>query len=88
MERAPLKTRCDHPSPTSSRRPCPLFHDGGRKTANARVSVWQNGLKIHDDVEIDGPTEGGAPEMPESRPIRLKDGKSPVSFRNIWVVPR
>ena len=32
------------------------FDAAGKKIANARASVWQNGLKIHDDVEIDGPT--------------------------------
>jgi type 1 glutamine amidotransferase len=64
------------------------FQEGGKKTANARATVWQNGLRIHDDVEIDGPTGGGEPESPDSRPIRLQDHGNLVSFRNVWVVPR
>ena len=28
----------------------------GAKTESARMSVWHNGILIHDDVEVDGPT--------------------------------
>jgi type 1 glutamine amidotransferase len=60
----------------------------GKKTANARVTVWQNGIKIHDDVEIDGPTGGGEAETPGPGPLRLQDHGDLVSYRNVWVVPR
>jgi type 1 glutamine amidotransferase len=64
------------------------FDAAGKKIANARASIWQNGLKIHDDVEIDGPTGGGMAETPEPGPLRLQDHGNLVAFRNIWVVPR
>ena len=64
------------------------FDAAGKKIANARASVWQNGLKIHDDVEIDGPTVQGMPETPEPGPLRLQDHGNLVAFRNVWVVPR
>jgi len=64
--------------------------DGGTKTANARVTVVLNGVTIHDDVEIDGSTGGGAPEGPSNGPIRLQDHGDPNDnprFRNIWIEP-
>jgi hypothetical protein len=60
--------------------------EGGRKAANARATVWQNGIRIHDDVEIDGPTGGGAPETPEPGPVRLQDHGNLVAYRNLWAV--
>ena len=64
------------------------FDATGKKTGNARVSVRHNGQVIHDDVEIPGPTGGGAPESPDPGPIRLQDHGNPVQYRNIWIVPR
>jgi uncharacterized protein len=62
--------------------------DGG-KQANARMTVWHNGIKIHDDVEVDGPT-GGAIGGPETGvgPLMLQDHGHPVRYRNIWLLPR
>jgi type 1 glutamine amidotransferase len=88
---APLTNACKKPGSWQSYDvgfKAARFDAAGKKTANARVSVWQNGLKIHDDVEIDGPTGGGEPEGPTPGPIRLQDHGNLVSYRNIWVVPR
>jgi type 1 glutamine amidotransferase len=63
------------------------FDATGRKTENARVTVFQNGLRIHADVPIDGPTGGGEPETDEPGPIRLQDHGNLVAYRNLWVVP-
>jgi hypothetical protein len=45
---------------------------------------------VHDDVEIDGPTGGGAPEGPAAGPIRLQDHGDPGDhprYRSIWIEP-
>ncbi|MHC4901608.1 MAG: family 16 glycoside hydrolase [Planctomycetota bacterium] len=66
----------------------PHYDGGDRKTRNARISVWHNGLLIHDDVEIEGTTGRGAPESPAAGPILLQDHGHPIRFRDIWIVPR
>jgi hypothetical protein len=56
---------------------------GNRRVANARMSVWHNGVLIHDDVEIrehrDDKKPGG---------LYLQDQhRCDVRFRNIWALP-
>ncbi|GHB48809.1 hypothetical protein GCM10010377_44710 [Streptomyces viridiviolaceus] len=63
------------------------FDDSGKKIAGARVTVVWNGQKIHDDVEIDGPTGAGAPEGPSAGAIRLQDHGNKVRFRDIRIQP-
>jgi len=58
-----------------------------RKVKNARMTVWQNGVLIHDDVEVPNKTGAGRPEGPEPGPILLQDHGSEVMFRNIWIEP-
>jgi len=60
----------------------------GKKLKNARITVWQNGVKIHDNVELVGPTGAGKPEEPNLLPIKIQNHGNPVRFRNIWVVDR
>lgn len=66
----------------------PRFDAAGAKTANARISVWHNGIPIHRDVEVDGPT-GGAIGQGETAtgPLLLQDHGNPVRYRNLWVSP-
>jgi hypothetical protein len=62
---------------------------GGVKTANALASVWWNGALVQDKVELDFPTEAGAPpETPPPGPIVLQTLVGAIQFRNIWVMPR
>src|SRR5262249_9794574 len=63
------------------------FDADGKKTANARVTVLHNGVKVHDDVEVPGPTGFGQPEKDTPGPIYLQDHGNPVFYRNIWLVP-
>lgn len=59
--------------------------EGETKTENARVTVYHNGVLIHDDVELRRQTGAGRKESPESRPTRLQGHSNPVRFRNVWI---
>jgi alpha-L-fucosidase len=59
--------------------------DGGKKTENARITVYQNGELIHDDYAITGKTGVGEKEGPEPRPVKLQGHHNPVRFRNVWI---
>ena len=61
--------------------------EGDTKTEDARITVYHNGVLVHDDVKIANKTGAGRPEGSEPRPIRLQDHSNAVSFRNIWIVP-
>ena len=64
-------------------------HEDGEKVANARMTVWHNGLRIHDDVEIDGPTTAAmSADEPGRGPILLQDHGHAVRYRNVWLSPR
>ncbi|MBN2133518.1 MAG: DUF1080 domain-containing protein [Sedimentisphaerales bacterium] len=65
----------------------PRFNAGGDKTGNAVVTVMHNGVAIHDERPIPGPT-GGALDNNAAEPggIYLQDHGNPVQFRNIWIV--
>jgi hypothetical protein len=65
----------------------PKFDGSGKKTANAKITVYWNGEKVHDNVELEGPLPGGSGEKPEGGGIRLQDHGNPVRYRNIWIVP-
>jgi hypothetical protein len=67
---------------------------GGKIVAPARITVYHNGVKIHDDVPInkDHTTAGmsskelgGDPGTPG--PVLLQDHGNPVQYRNIWLLP-
>jgi hypothetical protein len=63
------------------------FGPDGKKTANAVLSVWHNGVLIHDKLELKGPTGGGQPETTMGGPLYLQGHGGQVQYRNIWVVP-
>jgi serine/threonine protein kinase/Leucine-rich repeat (LRR) protein len=60
-----------------------------KKTEMGRISVWHNGVKIHDDLKLTQDNTlfglGGDPCTPG--PIMLQEHGNPVQFRNIWLVP-
>ncbi|MHC4119128.1 MAG: DUF6807 family protein [Planctomycetota bacterium] len=68
-----------------------IFHaakfEGNEKKENARITVWHNGVLVHNDYEIPNKTGAGQKEGPEPGPIKLQDHGNEVAFRNIWIVP-
>jgi hypothetical protein len=60
-----------------------------KKVENARMTVYHNGIKIHDNVEItkDNTRAGMGGDVCKPGPIMLQDHGSPVQFRNIWLLP-
>jgi len=87
--RAPDKNVCSMPGRWQSYDI--IFHaakfDGGKKVENARITVWHNGVLIHDDVELQDKTGAGRQEGPEPGPILLQDHGNEICFRNIWIEP-
>lgn len=66
----------------------PRWAADGSKIRNARITVWQNGVKTQDDTEIETKTGAGKPEEPTLLPIKFQNHKDPVRFRNIWIIDR
>jgi hypothetical protein len=64
------------------------FDASGAKTAPAVVTIRHNGVVIHDQVALAGPTGRGDPESPDPGPLLFQDHWNPVVYRNLWLVPR
>ncbi|MGC6432146.1 MAG: family 16 glycoside hydrolase [Jejuia sp.] len=64
----------------------PKFNSAGKKIKNAWFEeVWLNGVLIHKNVELSGPTRGGgtnADEKPKG-PLMIQGDHGPVAFKNI-----
>jgi len=67
----------------------PRFDANGRKIANACfVKVVHNGVVIHENVEVSGPTRAAAfSEEKPTGPLMLQGDHGPVAYRNIWLQP-
>jgi hypothetical protein len=64
------------------------FDAEGKKTANARMTVLLNGVKVHDNLDLTHSTTASPlKEGPELGPVFLQDHGNPVRYRNVWVVP-
>jgi hypothetical protein len=62
----------------------PRFDVSGNKTANARMlSVELNGVLIHDNIELFGPTRGANDKEKALGALRLQGDHGAVAFRNI-----
>ena len=69
----------------------PRFNADGSLEKPGRVSVLQNGVAIHSDTVIKGPTAWADPPFykthADALPITLQDHGNPVQFRSIWIRP-
>ena len=67
----------------------PRFDPGGKLMSPARMTVFHNGVLVHDSVELTGPTENKKRPPytvhPDKLPVSLQDHGNPVRFRNIWL---
>lgn len=67
----------------------PRFDSTGALTAPARMTAFQNGVLIQDNVSLWGPTNWLQANRYEAGrtqgPIALQDHGNPVRYRNIWV---
>ena len=65
------------------------FDENGKKLSNARfVKVYHNGILIHENVELFGPTRGTMFRKEQSAgPLLFQGDHGPVAFRNVWVAP-
>jgi hypothetical protein len=63
--------------------------ENGKKVAPALITVYHNGVKIHDNVKItkDNTTAGLGGDPCSPGPIMLQDHGNPVQYRNIWLAP-
>ena len=66
----------------------PRFKDG-RKEEHPRMTVFHNGVLIHDNVHVlvDNTGQGLSDDPSEAGPILLQYHLSPVRFRNLWLEP-
>lgn len=71
--------------------------EGGKKTRDARLTMYWNGRLVHNDVAIAEPTGAAMAKGEDSSrttqhgPLRLQDHESdaegPVRYRNVWIAP-
>ena len=63
--------------------------DGGKKISDATITVKHNGVIIHDKAKLPKGTGagGGRKEVPEG-PIIFQGHGNPVTFKNVWILPR
>lgn len=63
--------------------------EGDKVVAPAKITARLNGIVIHDDAKIAGPT-GGSRNEPEGTPgpLLLQGHGNPLQFRNIWIVEK
>lgn len=69
----------------------PRFSSRGALVAPARMTVFHNGVLVHDDAEVWGPTtwlqHARYASHADSLPLLLQDHDNPVRYRNVWVRP-
>lgn len=67
----------------------PRFDASGKFVSPARVTVLHNGVLVHDNAALVGPTghtrRPPYEAHPDRLPITLQDHGHPVRFRNVWV---
>lgn len=67
----------------------PRFDKAGKEIEFPRITVFHNGIRIHNNVEIkvESTATGKTGTQPPTGPIDLQDHGAPIRYRNIWIVP-
>jgi len=64
----------------------PVFSATSTMVKRPRLTVLLNGILIHDNIEVIGPTRASPrSENTATGPIFLQDHGNPVKYRNVWV---
>jgi len=64
----------------------PRLNADGSIKENPRITVYQNGIKVQDDVEIPYSGNRWRGKSEATGPIHLQDHGHPIQYRNIWLV--
>ncbi|MHC4682043.1 MAG: 3-keto-disaccharide hydrolase [Planctomycetota bacterium] len=64
----------------------PRLKANGAVRENARITVYHNGIKIHDNQEIPYSGDKWKGKSEATGPIMLQDHRHPIQYRNIWLV--
>lgn len=63
--------------------------ENGKQVKPARMTLRHNGVVIHEDLDINGPTGGSRSEpVGTPGPIKLQGHGNPLQYRNIWIVEK
>jgi hypothetical protein len=69
----------------------PRFGADGKLAEPARMTVFHNGILVHENEELTGPTSHKArppyKAHADKLPLSLQDHGNPVRYRNIWLRP-
>lgn len=89
---APAKNACKAPTVWQSydiEFTAPKFADG-KKVEPVHMTVYHNGVKVHDDVKVtvDNTRSGLGGDPSTAGPIMLQDHGHAVQYRNIWLVKK
>ncbi|MBO7391224.1 MAG: DUF1080 domain-containing protein [Verrucomicrobia bacterium] len=67
----------------------PRFDADGKKTANGRLTLLHNGVKVYDNLELPHATPGAInPGERDQVGLLLQDHGDKVQYRNIWVLEK
>ena len=85
---APLQNACRAPGLWQTMKisfEAPAFDASGKKTKNAKITgLWLNGVRLHSNVELSGPTRGPFFSKEKERgPFIFQGDHGPVAIRNI-----
>lgn len=58
--------------------------EGKKMVKPARLTLWWNGIKVHDNVPVKH-ANGGVKNGPSDEPLKLQEHGQDVRFRNIWI---
>lgn len=66
----------------------PKISSKGTIIQYGNITVYQNGVLIHDKAVLKRATPGGLTATPVTcGPLMLQDHNNPMQFRNVWIEP-